>query len=92
MVVVEVWIRPSSTEDQIHGFDSWTNRLVISVRAPPISGKANRSLIALLASTLEIPKNRVRIIRGATSRKKQVEILGLEEIEFPELLGMGDDV
>ncbi len=85
MIHVEVWVRPNSTEDKIHGIDPWTERLVVSVRTPPYSGKANRSLIALLSSNLEIPKNQIRIVQGATTRKKRIEIIGLDVIEFQEV-------
>ena len=43
------------------------------------------SLIALLSSNLEIPKNQIRIVQGATTRKKRIEIIGLDVIEFQEV-------
>ena len=85
MVCVEVWIRPNSTEDKIHGIDPWTERLVVSLRTPPHSGKANRSLVALFSSNLGIPKNQIRIVQGATTRKKIIEIIGTDVVEFQKV-------
>lgn len=50
--------------------------------APPVEGAANEALIALLAERLRLPKRSVRVARGATSRKKLLEITGLSADEF----------
>jgi uncharacterized protein YggU (UPF0235/DUF167 family) len=44
------------------------------VQAPPIDGAANAALIAVLADAMAIPRSAVRIVHGATARKKLVEI------------------
>jgi hypothetical protein len=45
--------------------------------APPVDGAANEALVALLADQLSLPKRMIRIVRGATSRQKVVEIENL---------------
>ena len=61
-----------------HG-DAWKLR----VAAPPERGRANASVVSLLATSLEIGRPDVRIVSGAASRDKVVEIVGLtlEEAE-----------
>ena len=61
-----------------HG-DAWKLR----VAAPPERGRANASVVRLLATSLEIGRPDVRIVSGAVSRDKVVEIVGLtlEEAE-----------
>jgi len=61
-----------------HG-DAWKLR----VAAPPERGRANASVVSLLATSLEIGRPDVRIVSGAVSRDKVVEIVGLtlEEAE-----------
>ena len=61
-----------------HG-DAWKLR----VAAPPERGRANASVVNLLATSLEIRRPDVRIVGGAVSRDKVVEIVGLtlEEAE-----------
>lgn len=45
----------------------------VFVKAKPVEGKANEALLELLGDFLEIPRSRLRLIRGATSRNKIVE-------------------
>ena len=61
-----------------HG-DAWKLR----VAAPPERGRANASVVNLLATSLEIRRPDVRIVSGEISRDKVVEIVGLtlEEAE-----------
>ena len=61
-----------------HG-DAWKLR----VAAPPERGRANASVVDLLATSLDLRKPDVRIVGGTASRDKVVEITGLslEEAE-----------
>jgi uncharacterized protein (TIGR00251 family) len=61
-----------------HG-DAWKLR----VAAPPERGRANASVVNLLATSLEVRRPDVRIVGGEISRDKVVEIVGLtlEEAE-----------
>ncbi len=52
-------------------------RLKVRLTAPPVDGAANEALVALLAERLGVPKRQVVIVRGATSRQKVVEVVGL---------------
>jgi len=47
------------------------------VAAPPREGQANAAVVAALAEHFGVPRSQVRIIRGAGSRHKIVEIAGL---------------
>lgn len=49
-------------------------RLIVKVRAKPEDGKANTAVLALLAAALGIATSRLRLLRGATGRDKQVQI------------------
>ncbi len=46
----------------------------VRVSAPAVDGKANKTLIKVLAEYFKIKKNDVRIIKGLKSREKVVEI------------------
>lgn len=48
--------------------------LRLRLLAPPVDGKANDALLAWLAGELRVPRRAVRLLHGATSRRKQVEI------------------
>lgn len=47
----------------------------MKVRAKPHEGAANDAVLALLADALGIATSRLRMLRGATSRDKLVQIL-----------------
>ena len=64
-----------------HG-DAWKLR----VAAPPERGRANASVVSLLATSLEIGRPDVRVVSGAVSRDKVVEIVGLTFEEAEERL------
>jgi uncharacterized protein (TIGR00251 family) len=55
--------------------------LRVRVAAPAIEGKANARLVRVLASWLEVPPSRVRLVRGQTSRHKMVEVEGVTRAE-----------
>ena len=48
----------------------------LRVRAIADGGEANRAVTELLAKALGVPKAKVRLLSGATSRLKQVAIDG----------------
>lgn len=48
--------------------------LIVYLKSPPVDGKANQELIALLAKEFKVTKQAVRIKSGAGSRQKIVEI------------------
>jgi len=58
----------------------------IKIKAQPISGKANKELIAFLADILSIRKSNVIIISGEKSKNKIIELEGIEEKKFYEIL------
>jgi uncharacterized protein len=62
-------------EDGDHGIygEGATAQLKIAVQAPPLEGRANAALIALiafLAETFGLPKSAVEIVSGELSRSK----------------------
>jgi uncharacterized protein (TIGR00251 family) len=48
--------------------------LVVRVKAPPVDGKANAELVALIAEHFGVRKAQVTIKSGASGRMKLVEI------------------
>jgi len=52
----------------------------------PADNEANKAVVKILAKSLGIPKSRISIVRGATSRSKTVEIQGVCETELAVML------
>lgn len=48
--------------------------LCLRIAAPPVDGKANDAVVALLSKLFRIPKSRVEVVKGHSSRLKQVEM------------------
>ena len=53
------------------------DELHVWVRAPPVDGKANVSVIEALAELHNISKSAIRLVSGHTSRTKVFELDGL---------------
>lgn len=82
---LEVRVVPKSSRDRIAG---WTGgALRVCVTAPPERGKANAAVENLLAAALGLARGSVRLVSGATSRRKLVEIEGLDEAEVRRRIG-----
>jgi len=64
--------KPNSREDKIEKISE--NEFVVSVKAPPIDGKANVAIIELLARYFNKNKSLVNIISGQWARTKVIEI------------------
>ncbi|MGH2617149.1 MAG: DUF167 domain-containing protein [Thermomicrobiales bacterium] len=51
--------------------------LRIRLTAPPVDGAANAALLRFLADVLDIPRSRLTIVSGATSRRKRIVVEGI---------------
>jgi len=77
---LSIKVVPGSSRDRIAGWLGET--LKVTVSAPPEGGRANAAVVATLASALGVPASAVRIVRGATSPRKVVEVDGLSDAEM----------
>ena len=71
-VLVDVHVMPNATKTQTQGLHDGALR--VRLHAPPVDGKANLALQAWLAETLDLPKSAVELLRGSTSRRKQLRV------------------
>lgn len=51
----------------------------VQVTAPPVEGKANEACVGFFARGLRVPRSAVRIVSGAASRHKRIEIDGIAQ-------------
>jgi uncharacterized protein len=76
---VALRVTPRGGRDDIDGIETLANgRVVLKVRVRAIAegGEANRAVTELFAKILGVPRARVRIVSGTTSRLKQIAIDG----------------
>ena len=70
MRTLRLKVKPGSREEELSELEdgSWLAR----VKAPPVDGKANAAVIALLATHFGLRKAQVNIKSGASARMKLV--------------------
>ena len=51
-------------------------QLTVAVKAPPVDGKANDAVFAVLAEAWHLPKSAFAIVKGLTSRTKIIAVAG----------------
>ena len=76
---VALRVTPRGGRDGIDGIETLADgRCVMKVRVRAIAegGEANRAVTELLAKALGVPRAKVRLLSGATSRLKQVAVEG----------------
>ena len=74
---ITVKLTPGARKNEITGWEvdgAGGRVLKVKVTAIAEKGKANQALIDLLAKEWKIPKSAMTILRGQTSRVKQVQI------------------
>lgn len=71
----DVRVQPRASRSEVTGEQEGALR--VRLAAPPVNGAANEALVELLAKLLHVAKRDVRIVTGATSRRKLVEVDGV---------------
>jgi len=71
--IIAVRVKPGSRCPRIETASD--GALVAYLHSPPIEGRANHELLERLAQHLTLPKSRLRLRSGASSRSKLVEIV-----------------
>lgn len=82
---IALHVTPRSGRDEVAGWRG--GELSVRVTVPPEGGKANAAVCALIARALRVPKSAVSVVRGETSRHKQVEVAGVTEADVRRVFG-----
>lgn len=69
--LIDIIVTPNSRSTGITGFDAWRNRVMVSVKEPPVKNRANREIVSFFSKLFNAD---VEIISGATSTKKTLEV------------------
>ena len=76
----DVHVVPKSSRNEILGF--FKGKLKVKVSAPPEDDKANDRLIELVSDAFDVPKSKVKILRGHTSRLKIISVEGITKHRY----------
>lgn len=83
-VRIAVHIQPRARRTELAG--RYGSAIKIRVAAPPVDHAANEALLAFVAERLGVHRRDVRLISGATSRRKVLEIDGVTDERIQLLL------
>jgi len=71
-MLIKVRAKPRSKREGVKEITK--EYLEVRVNQPPEKGRANGRIIELLAQYFNVPKSRVRLVKGETSKEKVFEI------------------
>ena len=69
-VIFTIRVMPRASANSVGGVRG--GALVVRVTAPPVDGKANDAVLAVLAQALGVPRSGVRVEAGTAARTKRV--------------------
>lgn len=75
-VLLRLHVQPGAGRSAVVGRHG--DAVKLRVAAPPTGGRANESVLELLAVTLGVKAGDLELVGGASSRSKRVRITGLE--------------
>jgi uncharacterized protein (TIGR00251 family) len=76
---IQIRVEPRSSRPGIAG--AYGEGIKVRLSSPPLKGKANGELIAILANELKIKKSDIEILSGKTSKNKVVKLSGVKDIK-----------
>ena len=85
---IEVYIQPRACATELDG--THDGLVKIRIAAPPVENAANLALIDFIARRLGIAKRDVRVVSGAASRRKMLEIEGVTAETVSAILAQSD--
>ena len=71
MKLINIRVIPNAKKNNV---SEEQGKFKVHISAPAVNGKANKALIKVLAEYFKVKKRGIKIIRGAKSREKVVEI------------------
>ena len=77
---IDVRLQPRAKRDEIVGERGGV--LVVRVTAPPVEGRANDALCALIARRARVGRTHVEVVRGTSSCDKVVRVEGVTTAEL----------
>lgn len=74
-IYLKIRVTPKSSKNSVIGWENETLKLKIA--AVPEKGAANKETIKFLSEILDIPKSKIEITAGESSRNKTVHLEGI---------------
>ena len=75
-VELRIYVQPRASRDQLVGVQG--DELKVRLAAPPVEGAANAACCAFFAKLCHLPKSRVTLAAGESSRHKRLLLSGVD--------------
>lgn len=72
--LLKIYVQPGASKNEFVGLYGEPPRVKLKIKAPPQDGEANAEVITYIAKLLGISKSKVEILKGHTSRSKDLQI------------------
>ncbi len=73
---IVVHVQPRARRTEVAGLHG--DAVKVRLAAPPVDGAANEELVRFVAEVLGVPRSAVRVAAGAASRRKTLEVEGVD--------------
>jgi uncharacterized protein len=83
--LLRVRVQPRASRAALGGWRE-DGTLTVRVTAPPVEGRANAAVGALLAAALGVPASAVQVVHGERGRDKLVRVIGLTPAQIRQRL------
>jgi hypothetical protein len=80
-IEIDVLVVPRASRSRVAGLQD--GRLRLQLAAAPVEGEANAALVELVADLLGVRRSAVRLVCGATGRRKRLRIEGADPARLP---------
>ncbi|MCG7899372.1 MAG: DUF167 family protein [Candidatus Thiodiazotropha lotti] len=72
-LILRLRIQPKASRDRFIG-PYGDNQYKVSITAPPVDGQANDRLLKFIAKTFDLPRSRIELLSGESSRSKCLKL------------------
>lgn len=83
-ITFSVRVQPRASRSGVAG--EMDGALKVRLNSPPVDGEANDELVRLLAKIFSIPRARITLLSGQTSRSKLIRLEGVSAESFEEVI------
>jgi hypothetical protein len=70
--LIRLYVQPGASKTELVGTHG--DRLKIKIKSPPQDGEANQAVSDYFSEIFKIPKSRIYLLRGQSSRQKDILI------------------
>ncbi|NTX14324.1 DUF167 domain-containing protein [Myxococcus sp. CA056] len=86
-VELALLIQPRASRTRVVG--EHDGLLKIQLAAPPVDGEANAALLEFLGKQLGVPRRQVTLVAGDASRRKRVQVVGVDAARVEAVMSGG---